>query len=115
MPAAAVDGAPLRHIVLFRFHPHTTAAEVAQVEAAFADLAHTIAEVRSFAWGTNSSPEGLDQGYTHAYTLHFAHAAARDAYLVHPLHQAFGALVTPHLAGVLVLDHIDRFPNAPAA
>lgn len=101
-------GGPLRHVVLLRFQPGSPAAAVQQVAQAFAALPQQIAQVQSLAWGLNESPEGLDHGYTHCFTLHFADAAARDAYLVHPAHQAFSALAGPHLAEVLVIDHVDR-------
>jgi Stress responsive A/B Barrel Domain len=95
----------LRHVVLFRFQPQASAADVARVEAAFAALAAQINEVQSLEWGTNHSPEGLDRGFTHCFSVGFANAAARDAYLVHPTHQAFSALAKPHLADVLVIDY----------
>lgn len=95
----------LRHVVLLRFKPEASAAEITAIEQAFAALAGRIAEVQSLEWGTNNSPEGLDRGYTHCFTLGFEDAAARDAYLVHPVHQAFSAQAGPHLAEVLVIDY----------
>jgi len=95
----------VRHVVMLKFKPDVNAAQVAQVESAFAALASQIAEVQSLEWGTNASPEGLDHGFTHCFTLGFADAAARDTYLVHPRHQAFSALAQPRLADVLVLDY----------
>jgi len=102
----------LRHVVLLKFRAEAGAGDVAGVEAAFAALAREIDEVQSLEWGTNTSPEGLDHGFTHGFTLGFADAAARDAYLVHPRHQAFSALARPHLADVLVLDY-DTLIGAP--
>ena len=100
----------LRHVVLLRFHPETDERQRAGVEAAFAALATEIAEVQSLEWGTDCSPEGLARGFTHCFSLGFASARDRDAYLVHPRHQAFSALAGPHLADVLVLDYhaVDR-------
>jgi len=95
----------LRHIVLLKFRPEASAIDIAQVESAFATLASQIAEVQSLEWGTNASPEGLDHGFTHCFTLGFADAAARDTYLVHPRHHAFSTLAQPRLADVLVLDY----------
>ena len=95
----------VRHVVLLRFKPDTSAADIAAIETAFAALAGQIDEVLTLEWGTNHSPEGLDQGYTHCFSLGFADSAARDRYLVHPTHQAFSALAGPALAGVLVIDH----------
>jgi Stress responsive A/B Barrel Domain len=99
------DAMLLRHVVLFRFQPAASRDAIARVESAFAALATEIAEVRSLEWGTNNSPEGIARGYTHCFTLGFANAAARDAYLVHPRHRAFSALAKPHLAEVLVIDY----------
>lgn len=95
----------LRHIVLFRFQPATEAATVTALVESFAALPGQIAEVQAFEWGLNNSPEGLAHGYTHAFTLTFADATARDAYLVHPAHQAFVGRVQPHLAEALVFDY----------
>jgi hypothetical protein len=95
----------LRHIVLFRFKPEAMPEGVARVEQAFNALPATIATIRAFAWGTDNSPEGLAHGYTHAWTLDFDDAAARDAYLVHPDHVAFTGIVQPVLDAVLVFDH----------
>jgi hypothetical protein len=92
----------LRHVVLFRFNPD---ADVKRVETAFAALAGQITEIQSLEWGTNNSPEGKDNGFTHCFSAGFANAAARDAYLVHPTHQAFSALARPNLAEVLVIDY----------
>lgn len=98
----------LRHLVLFRFAPGAGADAIAGVEADFAALAGSLPMVRHFEWGTNESPEGLDQGHTHAFVLHFDDAAARDAYLVHPRHQAFVERLKPLLAGALVHDFQPR-------
>ena len=102
----------LRHVVLLKFRPEAGAEAVVKVESAFAALAREIDEVQSLEWGTNTSPEGLDHGFTHGFTLGFADAAARDAYLVHPRHQAFSALARRHLADVLVIDY-DAITGAP--
>jgi len=47
----------------------------------------------SFEYGLNNSPENLNKGFTHVYLLTFKDAAARDAYLPHPEHKSFGALL----------------------
>ncbi len=35
----------------------------------------------------------MNQGFTHVYVMTFESSAARDAYLPHPAHKAFGDLV----------------------
>lgn len=95
----------LRHVVLFAFKEGAPRAEVAAIEEAFARLPSRIPAVAAFEWGTNVSPEGLDQGFTHCFALSFDSAAERDAYLVHPAHRQFGALLPPVLDRVLVVDY----------
>ncbi len=56
-------------------------------------------------WGVNSSPEGLNKGASHCFTLTFASDAARDAYLPHPAHTAFAEWVSTWLDSVTVVDY----------
>jgi hypothetical protein len=95
----------IRHLVLLKFKPEATSAELNALESAFAQLASKIDAVQSLEWGTNNSPEGLDKGFTHCFNLTFADEAARAAYLPHPAHQAFAARLKPALDDVLVLDY----------
>jgi len=62
----------------------------------------------SYEWGTNVSPEGLNDGFTHCFTLTFASAEARDGYLVHPAHSRFVDTLGASLARSLVLDYWAR-------
>ncbi|MEO6528798.1 MAG: Dabb family protein [Gemmatimonadaceae bacterium] len=94
-PAGAV-----RHVVVFRFKPDASPAKIRQLTEAFAALKDQIPGVLAFEHGVNNSPENLNQGFTHVYLLTFTNAAARDVYLVHPAHKAFGAL----LGGLGVFD-----------
>lgn len=95
----------LRHLVLLKFKDGAAPAEVEAIVQAFVALRESIDVVRSLEWGTDVSPEGLAKGFTHAFLLSFADAAARDAYLPHPAHQAFVARLQPLLADVLVIDY----------
>lgn len=87
-PAGAV-----RHVVVFRFKPDANPEKIRQITAAFAALKDQIPGILFFEHGVNNSPEKLNQGFTHVYQLTFTNAAARDTYLVHPAHKAFGALL----------------------
>lgn len=95
----------LRHVVLFSFKETATAAEVQQVEDAFANLAVEIDEIIDFEWGLNNSPENINKGFTHCFFVTFESEEARDQYLVHPKHKEFGALVGPVIEDVLVVDY----------
>lgn len=47
----------------------------------------------------NHSPEGFGRGFDWAFIVDFTDLAARDAYLVHPAHQAAGARLLAALEG----------------
>jgi hypothetical protein len=95
----------LRHVVLFKFKDGTSEADIQKVVDAFTALPSKIDVIKSIEWGTNNSPEGLDQGFTHCFFLTFASEEDRDIYLPHPDHKAFGAVLGPHLDKVLVVDY----------
>jgi len=95
----------IRHVVLIRFKEDTTAAQRAQFVRAFDALASQIAQIRRLESGVNSSPEGLDKGFTHCFLVSFESVVDRDAYLPHPAHQAFVQETSAWVADVLVLDY----------
>ena len=88
LPAAAV-----RHVVVFRYKPDASPEKIREITNAFAALKEQIPGILAFEHGVNNSPEKLNQGFTHVYQLTFTDAAARDVYLVHPAHKAFGTLL----------------------
>src|SRR6476620_11125798 len=94
----------LRHVVLFKFKDGTPAADIKKVEDAFRALPSKIKEIKSLEWGTNNSPEGLNQGFTHCFFVTFSSEQDRAVYLPHPAHKAFGAVLQPYLDKVLVID-----------
>jgi hypothetical protein len=85
----AVDSV-LRHVVLFKFKPGTSAMDIKKVEEAFSGLPSKIPQIVGYEWGTNNSPEGLDKGFTHCFFLSFNSEEDRAIYLPHPDHKAFG-------------------------
>lgn len=94
----------LQHVVAFKFKSSASAEDIKKVENAFRALKKSIPEIKDFQWGTNVSPEKHDKGFTHGFILSFKSEKDRDAYLVHPEHKAFGALVGPVLDDVFVID-----------
>lgn len=94
----------LVHMVAFKFKDDAGAEGIGKVESAFAALPAKIPQIASFEWGTNVSPEKLDKGFTHGFLMTFRTAEDRDAYLVHPDHQAFGKAIGPYIADVFVID-----------
>ena len=101
----AMPDSVLRHVVLFGFKATSSQQDVDRIVAAFQTLPSKITEIKGFEWGTNSSPEGLNQGLTHAFTVTFHSDADRDTYIPHPAHQEFVGLLGPHLDKVTVIDY----------
>lgn len=99
------DDKLLRHVVMFKFKDGSSRADVKKVEDAFAGLAQKISLIKDFEWGTNNSPENLNQGLTHCFLVTFNSEKDRDAYLVHPEHKTFVEVLKPHLDKATVLDY----------
>ena len=95
----------LRHVVMFGWNDGTDTASIKKIVAAFKELPSKISEIKSFEWGTNNSPEGLNNGLTHCFFVTFGSQADRDAYLVHPAHKAFVGILKPAPSKVTVLDY----------
>jgi hypothetical protein len=93
MSVAADKKERVRHIVVFKFKPGSSEAQIKQVTDAFRQLKDKIPGILSFEHGVNNSPEKKNLGFTHVYLLTFKDAAARDAYLPHPDHKKFGELL----------------------
>ena len=98
-------GKVLRHAVFFRFNDESTESDVSGVVDAFRELPSKIDAITDFHWGTNNSPEGLDDKFTHCFLLTFANEAGRAEYLPHDAHKAFGDVLRPHMADVFVIDY----------
>ncbi|QNA87535.1 Dabb family protein [Massilia sp. Dwa41.01b] len=95
----------LRHVVLFAFKPEASPEQVDAIVSGFGKLPGAIPGIVSYEWGTNVSPEGLNDGFTHCFTLTFANNEDRDGYLVHPAHEAFVGTLGAVLARSLVIDY----------
>ena len=95
----------LRHVVIFSFKEGSTPDQIKTVTDAFAALPKKITEIKAFEWGTNNSPENLNQGFTHCFFVSFASEKDREIYLPHPEHKAFVEILKPIMDKVLVIDY----------
>ena len=95
----------LRHAVLFKFKDTSKPEDIKKVEDAFRALPSKIKEIAGLEWGTNNSPENLNQGFTHLFFVSFKSEKDREVYLPHAAHKAFVEVLVPHLDKVLVLDY----------
>ena len=89
----------IRHCVFLRFRADVPQAERDGIEADLRALRPLVDGFLNMSFGPNASPEGLGQGFAHGFTMDFRDAAARDAYLIHPAHQAVGKRVVAALEG----------------
>lgn len=95
----------LRHIVMFKFSETAPKENVQKIVDAFIALEGKIDVIADFEWGTNVSKEGLDKGLTHGFNLTFKTQDDLDAYIVHPDHKAFVAMLGDNIADVCVFDY----------
>jgi hypothetical protein len=95
----------VKHIALLKFKPDAPAGAVADMWRSIEDLPRKIAGILDFSWGPNTSREGLSLGFTHSFVMTFSSAAARDAYLVDPVHVAAAQKVLTLVDTIAVCDH----------
>ena len=96
--------AKIKHIAFFKFKPGVTDDQIIQAFDLLMEVSESIDGIEDYVWGPNTSPEGLSQGYTHAFVMTFRDAAARDGYLPHPEHDKFKEAALPLLDGAAVVD-----------
>ena len=98
----------LRHVVLMKCRPEISQDKIEQVFAALASLQNEIPGILAFEGGENNSPEGINRGYTHGFTMDFADEHVRETYLPHPEHEKVKILMREILVEdddrVLVID-----------
>jgi hypothetical protein len=95
----------LRHVVIVKFNP---TADVSNIFAALHGLKEKIDGILHISTGADCSPEAMQRGNTHGFTVDFKDAKARDTYLPHPEHQKVGAMIVAAadggIDGTTVLD-----------
>lgn len=97
-------GGQIIHVVLVRWAASAAPDVVARVERAVAAVRAEIPGVVEATHGPGVSPEGLERGYQYGLYVRFADAAARDAYLPHPVHLPLAQLIGDNAEDVLVFD-----------
>ncbi len=98
----------IRHAVWMKMRDGTTDAQRQNVWDLLRGVGDHVDGMVNCHFGDNSSPEGLDRGYLYGFVMDFEDTASRDAYLIHPAHQAAAAellaLCEGGVDGVLVFD-----------
>jgi hypothetical protein len=102
------SSAVFRHVVCFKFKAGTSAEKISEIEEKFAALKDKIDTIKDFEWGTSESVEGLNKDFSHCFVVTFADKAGLEAYIPHEAHQAFVAVLKPHLDDVFVFDYTSK-------
>ena len=96
----------IRHIVLIKARPEVTEAHIQSI---FADL-HSLQlpGILAIHSGRSESPEQIERGYLHGFTVDFADWEALATYQSHPDHKRVGAALVAAaeggIDGILVFD-----------
>jgi hypothetical protein len=93
--------AMIHHIVLVKFRDEIDALSRQEIWNELAKLSLVINGIESSAFGDNVSDEGFSRGYNDGFVMVFRDVSARNAYLIHPAHQAAGARLVAALEGGL--------------
>lgn len=95
----------IQHVVLLKVKLGIAPDRVDLLFRELASLQERLPGITAVNAGTNGSPEGKGQGYSHGFIVTFRDAAARDGYLPHPAHQQLATqYLRPIVDDVLVFD-----------
>ncbi|WP_112311792.1 Dabb family protein [Pseudogemmobacter bohemicus] len=98
----------IRHIVLIRFREDVSEPAIAALFAGLHPIRDQVAGIGAIHAGRSESPEQIERGYMHGFTVDFTGWEALAAYQSHPDHQALGARLVAAaqggLDGILVFD-----------
>jgi hypothetical protein len=96
----------LDHIVLLKLKEGITESQLETMYQNISELKNKISGILSITYGTNNSPENLNQGFTHGFVVRFKDAEARNNYLPHPDHQRVAKEhIIPITEDVVVFDY----------
>lgn len=98
----------IRHIVLVRLRPDVAEGRIAAVFADLHRIRWKMPGILSIQAGRSESPEKIERGYLHGFTVDFADWEALAAYQAHPDHRRVGAALVDMadggIDGILVFD-----------
>ncbi|QDG75368.1 Dabb family protein [Labrenzia sp. PHM005] len=98
----------IRHIVLVKFEPSVSEGTISALFEELREIEAHVPGILDIKSGRSESPERIERGYMHGFTVDFQNWAALEAYQQHPAHKALGAQLVANaiggLDGILVLD-----------
>ncbi|MEW6359590.1 MAG: Dabb family protein [Planctomycetota bacterium] len=96
----------LRHVVMFQFKEGTPPEKIKEIEDGFRALPGKIETIQDFEWGTALNAGKQAQGFSHCFFVTFKDEEGLKVYGPHPAHQAFVAILKPHMEKCLVIDYM---------
>ena len=94
----------VKHLGVFQFKSEVTSEEIDSCMDALRGMVGQISGLEEVLCGPYSSPEGMNEGYTHGFVMTFESPEARDAYLPHPNHEVVKNQILARLERVVVFD-----------
>ena len=94
----------VKHLGVFQFKSEVTPEEIDSCLSALRGMVGQIPGLEEVLCGPYSSPEGMNEGYTHGFVMTFESPETRDAYLPHPDHEVVKEQMLPRLERVVVFD-----------
>ncbi|NEP08250.1 MAG: Dabb family protein [Okeania sp. SIO2G4] len=92
------------HIVLFKWHPDTSAENITSVMSALKGMKGKVPEIIDISCGNNFSE--LSQGFQNGLVVQFKDQVALDAYAKNAYHQEIiKTLIKPILAEKITIDY----------
>ncbi len=105
----------IRHIVLIRFNEDIAESEIADIWQDLHALNGRVPGLLAMHAGRSESPEKIERGYLHGFTVDFEDWEALAVYQAHPDHKRLGARLVANarggIDGILVFD----LPFEPAS
>ena len=89
----------IRHMVFMKLKADAPQANVDKLFNQLYSVKDKLDGLEEVHGGPYSSPEGINRGFTHGFSMDFRDAASRDAYLPHPEHMKIAEAVGPLLDG----------------
>jgi Stress responsive A/B Barrel Domain len=98
----------IRHIVLLKARPEVADARIAAIFADLHAICAKLSGIGAFHAGRSESPERIERGYLHGFTIDFADWQSLAAYQDNPEHKKIGAALVAvsrgGIDGILVFD-----------
>ncbi|WP_353196525.1 Dabb family protein [Parapedobacter defluvii] len=96
----------VRHFGVFKFKEHVSEVQITECFQTMQDMVGQIPGLLRMEHGSYSSPEGMNDGFTHGFVMTFDSEESRDKYLPHPVHDRAKDVVVPRLERVVVFDFV---------